>query len=157
MVTNEIIETVALALRTAYPDIPVYADDTAQGLEPPAFHIITLETAIEPYPSGRYVKRLPLDILYYPSDKGGNREMLSIADALFPVLEFVTCSRSGYKDTLHGTGMRYGITDGVLHFFVNYDTMLRRAKEIPRMETITADIRPMMTIDQNIKEATDDA
>lgn len=140
MEINEIIENVALALRTEYPDIPVRVDDVAQGLEPPGFHILTLPASIERFPSERYLRRLPLDILYYPASDGSNTEMLGIADKLFLLLEFITSSRSGYQNVLHGTGMRHEITDGVLHFFVSYDTMLRREKHSAFMQSLSGHV-----------------
>ena len=159
MENNEIIETVALALRAQYPDMPIYADDIAQGLEPPGFLILTLQGSVKRYPSGRYLKSLPLDILYYPGSEGDNTDMLRVADTLFPLLEFISSSRSQNRDVLHGTEMRFEIIDGVLHFFVNYDTMLRKTGELPLMETLSSEILPMscVTLAQNTKEATDDA
>ena len=164
MVTNEIIETVAMVLGESYPTAAIYSNDVSQGLEPPAFQILALEAVFDPYPSGRVLKRQPLDVIYYPRDEGDNQDMLRVADELFPLLEFISCSRSDYKDKLHGTDMRCAIIDGALHFFVNYDTMFRRVDDIPCMETLAADVMPMseMTIDASIsenttKEATNDA
>ena len=137
---TEMIETIALVLRGGFPNSAVYADDVVQGLVPRSFHIITVDARYEPYPSGRWLRRAAFDIMYYPSSAAANMEMLGIAEQLFPLLEFISCERSENENLLHGTDMRHEIIDGVLHFFVNYDLMLRRERQEEFMQSLTGHV-----------------
>jgi len=59
------------------------------------------------------------------------RKLIDIPSVLYQLLEFVQVG----ERTIMGTGMKYKISDGVLHFFVTYENILRKVdKPIERMK-----------------------
>ena len=59
------------------------------------------------------------------------RKLIDIPRVLYQLLEFVQVG----ERTIMGTGMKYKISDGVLHFFVTYENILRAvSKPIDHMK-----------------------
>ncbi len=45
-------------------------------------------------------------------------------------------------EVLHGTAISYEMIDGVLHFFISFNSVIKRMKELPLMETLETDVNP---------------
>lgn len=124
---NEIIKGVSIKLGSTFGDgYKFYANDVEQGLQTPCFFLAVLKPELSPRPGQRYLSRNPLDIRYIPADGSSNTEMYAMAGELMDALEFITLPGG---DLLHGTGMSYEVTDGVLHFFVSYNLPLVKVQE----------------------------
>lgn len=117
---NKILDGVSLAIRGEYPDCQIEADSVEQGLSPPAFIILLLDSAQKQSmqrSEKRWRRSLRFDIIYFPKNKHGRSECYKIADSLSMILEQITLPGG---DKIRGTDISYNIVDGVLHFNVTY-------------------------------------
>jgi hypothetical protein len=132
-VTNEIIKAVSVALKNEFEPVDIYfSRDVKQGLEKPCFFIALVESATGRRIGRRYKQTNSLDVIYFPEVDGGNAEIMGVAGRLFKVLEFVELSGG---DLVHGTDMNYSITDGLLHFLVDFNVFVRADYNPDEMET----------------------
>jgi hypothetical protein len=137
---SEIIKGVSMKLSATFGDgYEIYQNDVKQGLTEPCFFIAVLNPTLQPLIGRRYLERNPLDVQYYPAQSEKNTEMFSVAATLLDCLEFITLPNG---DQLHGTSMNYEVVDNVLHFFVNFNLILKKPTDDPTMETLDVDVWP---------------
>ena len=131
---NNIIEGISLGLNSVFGDnYTIYADSKLmQGLQTPCFFIALLSPSQEPKLKGRYFRRHPFDIHYFPKTHGDYVEMAAVAERLYGVLEYITTTTG---DVLRGTELNYEIIDNVLHFRINYNLFVRQEPNHIPMET----------------------
>lgn len=121
-IANEIVKGISVALNTAFGDkYEIYQSAVEQGLTEPCFLISVLSPSQTPYLGARRRLAIPLDVHYFPAQKGSSSEMMEIAEQLFAVLEFITLPDSSLVRAIQ---MNYEIQDGVLHFFITYSVFL---------------------------------
>lgn len=122
---NDIVKGVAKQLGAVFGEgYRVYQNDVKQGLQEPCFFIAVLNPSLEPLLGSRRMKRVPLDVHYFPEDPGNNADLAETGDSLLEALEYITLPDG---NLLRGTDMSYQVVDGVLHFFVSYNHTLNRA------------------------------
>ena len=112
---NDVRYAVHAALDAAFPDIPILGEEIKQGLAPPCFFVRLLEPAHEQELDRRYMRHHPFVVQYFPV--AGNAEMYDMAEKLTEALQTIEVA----GPPVRGTGMRFEIVDGVLHFFVEYN------------------------------------
>ncbi|KXG78285.1 phage tail terminator family protein [Thermotalea metallivorans] len=113
----------------------IYTEEIKQGLKPPAFFIKTLNPSQTQILGRRYQRTYPFDIHFFPSENGAEAEQCeSITDQLFSELEYITVD----GNLTRGTGMNAEVVNGVLHFFIQYNSYVLKP-ETPQeyMDDIT--------------------
>lgn len=134
-----ILEGVAKRLKENFPKMRVYVDEVRQGLNPPCFLVTVLEPSRARLVGQWWRQEQLFDVQYFPKTEDTN-ELYAIGSGLFDTLETIALPDGG----LRGTGLRFDITDGVLHFFVKYTVFLRRKKAQEYME--------MLHVKEHVKE-----
>ncbi len=140
---TDLIKAIATAINTEFnseDDIyHIYTEDISQGFEEPCFSIVPVMTTNRNLLYPRYQREYSFDIHYFVKDEIQNKkaECIAIAERLFLCLEFINFVDNTYK----GIKMRYEVIDGVLHFFVSYNVIVRRELEqMEKMETVKANV-----------------
>lgn len=100
-----------------------HADKIPQDLSPPCFYIQCLEPKIKKYIGTRYLRKNHFVIQYFPrSENNTVTECNSVGEEMFECLEVINAD--GFF--LRGTEMKFEIVDDVLHFFVDYNSFVRK-------------------------------
>ena len=124
---NKIIDGISIALNSCFgDDYEIYTESVEQGLKEPCFSIVCLNPTIEQFLNTRYFRTNQFCIHYFPSSNEVNAECQSVLERLFSALELITVN----GDLCRGTNINAEITDGMLHFFVNYDMFVYKTKEV---------------------------
>lgn len=134
-----ILAGISQRLKEDFPKARVYIDEVKQGLNPPCFLIAVLEPSRARLVGEWWRQEQLFDVMYFPKT-GDNNELYAVGSALFDTLETITLPDGG----LHGTGLRFEVSDGVLHFFVKYTVFLRRKEPREHME--------ILRLKENVKE-----
>ena len=116
---NSIIESISITLNAEFGDkYKIHREEKRQGLKEPCFFIQCLNPTEELFFWKRYFRRNQFCIQYFPEEEyHRNQECHAVGERLFSCLEYLDVD----GDPVMGTEMKYEITDGLLHFFVNYD------------------------------------
>lgn len=115
-----------------------YASRITQGLSPPCFFIQCMEPSIKKCISTCYRRKNHFVIQYFPeSGYDTYEEYNSVGERMFECLEVINAD--GFF--LRGTDMRFEIVDGVLHFFVDYNTFIRKEVQKEMMGSMQTDNR----------------
>jgi hypothetical protein len=77
------------------------------------------------------------DVHYFPQSKNYQSEIRDVGDRMFDALEIITLTNG---DTIRGTSRRFEDHDGVLHFFVDYNSNRRLAETEDTMQTLTQEM-----------------
>lgn len=110
-----------------------YATKIPQELETPCFFIHCIEPKKKKYIGTRYLRQNHFVIQYFPqSEDDGNMECNNTGEQMFECLEVINAD--GFF--LRGTEMRFEIVDGVLHFFVDYNSFVRKVKKQQTMGSL---------------------
>lgn len=110
-----------------------HADKIPQDLETPCFFIQCLEPKIKKRISTRYLRTNHFVIQYFPkSEDDGNMECNNVGERMFECLEVINAD--GFF--LRGTEMRFEVKDGVLYFFVDYNSFIRKVIQKETMESL---------------------
>ena len=116
----DIIDGISIKLNDIY-DVPIYGDeDIKQGFKQPCFFIAVLNPSQETRLYGRYIRRNPFDVHYFPKSR---IDAENVASELYEALEHITLIDG---TLLRGTEISHDVQDGVLHFFVSYNVMLTK-------------------------------
>lgn len=137
---NSIIDGISVKLNQIFGDgVQINSEEVKQGLEEPAFIIQSVGINQESLRAGRrYSRRHPFDIVYIPEAPDSNLEMLDVAAKLLDQMEDIELLDGSI---LHGTGLSAKIQDGVLHFQVNYNSIMQRVvEEEEKMETVDHEV-----------------
>ena len=121
---NNIIDAISVKLFEVFgAEYTIYTENVEQYLKEPCFYIDVVNSDREKIIGERYYSNNAFDICYFTKDSEPKRELRRIADILFSDMEYITLANG---DLLHGTKMKYEIVDDVLHFFVNYNLVLKK-------------------------------
>lgn len=130
---NSIIEAIGFALDEEFNNgesekCTIYANEVKQGLKEPCFFISCINPTQRLFFNKRYFRENAFCIQYFPKDQNREKEECNaVIERLYRCLERLTVT----GDLVRGTKMRGEITDGVLHFFVNYDMFVYFQQEKP--------------------------
>lgn len=109
----------------------IYTEKVEQDLEEPCFFILSLKPSKNQLVGNRYKRDYSFDIHYFPKDiSNSNNECNEVAEILYDILEYITVD----GNLVRGTKMDYEIVDEVLHFFVNFNMVVKN--DIPKEETM---------------------
>ena len=116
---NKIIESISITLADEFGSgYEIYREEKRQGLKEPCFFISCMNPTDKLFFWKRYFRQNQFCIHYFPKNElQGNAECCAVAERLFSCLEYLDVG----GDLVMGTERKYEITDGLLHFFVNYD------------------------------------
>ena len=129
---DELIDGISLRLNKGFgAEKRIYSEKVEQGLLKPGFFIKLVGVSQVPRLKGRCLRKHAFDISYYPLVNASFGEMEAVAEALFAVLETITLANG---DKIGGSSMSYQISDGILHFLVNYDLHLQKVDTTEAME-----------------------
>lgn len=133
---QDVINAIAVALKNEFgSNYNIYTENIEQGLREPAFSIVLLTADNEQIVGVRYKRTSVFDVHYFPKDQlNAKRECLEVAERLTLCLESVNFVDNIY----HMIKMNYEIVDGVLHFFVTYNPIVKRVTNpLDKMEKLT--------------------
>ncbi|MBO5704544.1 MAG: hypothetical protein J6R99_00830 [Alphaproteobacteria bacterium] len=134
--TNDIIKAISSAINDEFgKNYKIYVEDIQQGLQEPCFSVVLLTADNEQIVGGRYYRRANFDVHFFPKDQlNAKRECLDVAERLTVCLDTINFVDNIY----HMIKMNYEIVDGVLHFFVTYNPIVKRIVEpLEKMKTLT--------------------
>mgnify|MGYP006968300443 FL=1 len=131
---NTVTEAVCAALTAEFGDAyTVRSEMDEQEPKSPCFFISCKSSEIRQYPGRRYFWKNLFCIQYIPVSEHPNAECHNTGERLLSCLEYISVS-----DTrMRGIVSRYEITDGILHFYINYDFFTQGCQETICMETVT--------------------
>lgn len=121
---SKIIDGIAIQLNNIFGDgCTIYTEDVKQSLKEPCFLITHISSQSSELLSDRYRRENTFDILYFPKRSNDHAEMECIAELMYAGMNHITLTDGTIRN---GTGMRHETVDGLLHFFVNYNTITKR-------------------------------
>lgn len=110
-----------------------HMEEIKQDLKEPCFFIGVLNPSLKKYPGGRYKSDNSFIIQYFPKrGDSAAAECYSVAERMGWCLEIITADGV----PLRGSGMRYEITDGILHFFVSYNFFIYKLEQHETMGSL---------------------
>lgn len=130
---NAIIAGISQALDKEF-GCKIYTEEKRQGLEEPCFFLSVLNPSSTLFIGQRYSRKEAFCIQYLPkSEMLPREECYAAAERLYRCLELIEVDGV----LVRGAKMKYEVIDDVLHFFVNYDRIVRRnSEELPSMDEI---------------------
>ena len=143
MTINSIIDGISIALDSEFNEegtqqYTIRANELKQGLKEPCFFISCINPAFRLFFDKRYFRENEFCIQYFPQSRNrAKEECNAVAERLFLALEYITVD----GDLTMGTKMYSEFADGILNFFVNYDSFVYIKKsDDSLMETLTVDV-----------------
>lgn len=119
---NDIVNGITKAIYEEYgKEYKIYTESIEQGFKEPCFFVAVLDGEQTRIVGNRYQRNIPIDVHYFPSEKAKSKEMNSVAQALYGILERITLADG---TMLNGFQMSDKPVNGVLHFFVTYKPIL---------------------------------
>lgn len=125
---NAIVLGIAQKIRTVFneSEYSLYTENVEQGFSEPCFFVQLTSHARKQRLANRYKETYCFEVIYYPSEGGNkNHECLTVAEGLYELLEYI----SAEGDLLRGRNFSSKITDGILHFYVEYSMFVLREEE----------------------------
>lgn len=132
---NSIIEAISISLNAEFGEnYEIYSEAKKQDLKEPCFFISCINPTSKLFLGKRYFRKNQFCVQYFPKSQAKEKEECNaVAERLFLCLEWLDVR----GDAVMGTKMSAEVSDGILHFFVNYDMFVYRVREeIPVMEEI---------------------
>lgn len=124
---NKIIGGIALRLNGIFGDgYAIYAEEIKQGLKEPCFLITHISSQSSELLCDRYHRSNMFDIQYFPREDNNYHEMEQAVEDMYAGLNHITLADGAARN---GISMHHEISDGVLHFFVNYNTVTARKEQ----------------------------
>lgn len=121
---QQVLEGISNALYSEF-GFQNYIEKIAQDMEEPCFFISCLQPEFRHYVGERYFMECQFAVQYFPkSIDHANEECYGTAQKMLWLLETIQAG----NEPLRGSKMKYEIKEGILHFFVNYDFFLHKAK-----------------------------
>ncbi|CAI3544726.1 phage tail terminator family protein [Clostridium neonatale] len=118
----------------------IHTENVEQGLEEPCFFIFSLKPSSKQLVGNRYERKYPFDIHFFPDTElvDGistiNNQINEVTERLFTALEYITVDNS----LVRGTSINAEIVDNVLHFFINFNMIVKKETEpIDTMGSLT--------------------
>ena len=138
---NDITAGISIKLHETFgKDYTIYVEDIPQGFKKPCFLINHVQTLNSRGYSNRYLRNNKFDIIYFPKEGYQKKsDIYSVSQELFLSLEYIFV----LDNLARGTNMSTEIVDDVLHFFVNYDMIVKKDTGEPEihMEEINSNIQ----------------
>lgn len=109
----------------------IHTENVEQGLDEPCFFIFSLKPSSKQLEGNRYERKYPFDIHFFPDTElvDGistiNNQINEVTERLFTALEYITVDNS----LVRGTSMNAEIVDNVLHFFINFNMIVKKENE----------------------------
>ena len=129
---NSIISGICEKLNEVFgDDVRIYKDEVKQGLQEPCFFVQLVAPTNTQQLGNRYYRKNLFGIQYIPKSETRS-ECSSVQDKLYLALEYITVG----GDLWRGTEMRGELTDGILTFFVNFDSTVYKAVNSDPMEDL---------------------
>ncbi|MDD3569575.1 MAG: hypothetical protein PHY44_00540 [Lachnospiraceae bacterium] len=125
---NAIVLGIAQKIRTVFneSEYSLYTENVEQGFKEPCFFVQLTSHAQKQRLGNRYKETYCFEVSYYPLEGGNkNQECLTVAEGLCEVLEYINAE----GDLLRGTNLSSKITEGILHFYVEYNMFVLREEE----------------------------
>ena len=128
-------------LKSQY-QVPVRAEETRQGFEPPCFFVAEINIAQQSGLQDRYYRTYSFDVQYHarvPEERGvaqSNAELEAMGEMLADELVFLA------EPKLTGRNISYRVVDKVLHFLIDYKVSLKRLREYPKMQQLDQEVKP---------------
>lgn len=131
--TNEVVNGVIAAIKTAFPLIPVYDNPVDQGLEEPSFSVRCVRPAHILFRGKRYHKTHLMEIVYFPTKTDRYTNSNDVAEQLFIHLEWINAG----NDLLRGENMEANYSnDKTLVFTVTYDYFVIKTDDQTMMDEL---------------------
>lgn len=118
----------------------IHTENVEQGLVEPCFFIFSLKPSSKQLVGNRYERKYPFDIHFFPDTElvDGistiNNQLNEVTERLFTALEYITVDNS----LVRGTSINAEIVDNVLHFFINFNMIVKKETEpIDTMGSLT--------------------
>ena len=138
---NDITAGISIKLHETFgKDYTIYVEDIPQGFKKPCFLINHVQTLNSRGYSNRYLRNNKFDIIYFPKEGYQKKsDIYSVSQELFLSLEYIFV----LDNLARGTKMSTEIVDDALHFFVNYDIIVKKDTGEPEihMEEINSNIQ----------------
>ncbi len=134
---NTIMEAIAVALQAEYGDgYEVFRETKRENIEKPCFLLQCMNSIKKPYLRKGHFRQNQFCIQFFPvPGEQEKADCYATAERLFTSLESVIVD--GHP--VMGTSMKYEMTNGILHFFVNYDMLVYERDAVePAMEGISS-------------------
>lgn len=124
---NEIVNGITKAIYDEYGEsCKIYTESIKQGFKEPCFFVAVLDSDQARIIGNRYQKNIAIDVHYFPGTEAKNKEMRSVAEALYSILGRITLLNG---DMLNGFQLHYETVEEVLHFFVTYKPIMKYQQE----------------------------
>ncbi len=132
--TNSIIKAIAAKLNAQFGSgYNIYTEQVEQGLLEPCFFVLSINHTDQLFLGNRYFRQNAFCIHYCPVSKDQPKEECNaVAEKLFPCLEYINADGV----SIRGTKKYYEITDGILNFFVNYDSFVHKTADSVPMQDL---------------------
>lgn len=131
--TNEVVNGVIAAIKTAFPSIPIYDNQVDQGIEEPSFSVRCVVPKQNLYRGKRYLKSHFMEIVYFPPKTDSYTNCNDVADTLFTCLEYIQAG----EDLIRGKNMEAHYDDDrTLIFTLNYDYFVIRTDDQTIMDEL---------------------
>lgn len=129
---NKVVFGITRTLANSFPEANIYVEEVPQEIQPPAFFVKLIQVEQTQDLGPRHWRYHPFDIHYFSPNKS-NVEMQEVAEQLYDLLRWIEIEGKTYK----GTNLNHQIVDRVLHFFVDYNFIVRHLEpEIPSMKEL---------------------
>lgn len=123
---NQTISAISTAIFTEFgAEYEIYKESIEQGLQEPCFFIAPLTPTHTQFLGSRYYRTQPFCVQYFPSTDQQQAECNAVLERLWQCLEYITVG----SDLARGTAMSGEVVDGVLQFFVGYDTYVYKVAD----------------------------
>lgn len=131
---NKIIDGISKAINKEFgDDYDIYTEEVEQGLQEPCFSITCIKPTNDLFRQNKYYRQHEFCIHYFPSSKDKRNECQSVLERMYSALEYIEITESldenEVKSLTMGTNMNSEYSDGVLHFFVNYNMFVNKFEE----------------------------
>lgn len=131
---NRLIDGISIRLNELFgDDYNIYTETVEQGFKEPCFFIKSLDPSKTQYPNKQSLREYLFDVMYFPGSDDTNSEINRITEDLFEGLEVIELLNGDLK---RGTGMHAETVDDKLHFFVNYNVIVRKVEQYENMEAL---------------------
>lgn len=142
---NNLIQSVAGALRSAFPGVDIHDSPTQQKSGYPCFYIFLRPSDIRDQLSARDMRNISLDVVYVQerNTPDANVELYSVAETLDEILDVVPYSDGSDEDPvpLHTHERDYSIDDQELHYRLRISQRVSRPVEHIPMQTEETDVQ----------------
>jgi hypothetical protein len=130
---NSIVAGISTALYDTFGEkYEIFGEKIEQDLKEPCFFISCLSPSHTQFLGKRYFRTNNFCIQYFP-ETDTKRECWEVAESMEDCLEIIHVDGLLWR----GTKMHYEVVDGVLNFFVNYDTFIQKTEDETLMDDVS--------------------